>query len=135
MLPFSPPVWDISPAVPTQGVQVVKDLVACSDILVENFVPGMLDRFGLGYDDCAALNDRISASRVVMFRGGTRGAWFLELTSRTLAMICPPPWVVYASLSGYGGSGPMREVPGFDVIASAVGGLMGITGPPSTAMR
>lgn len=69
---------------------MVKDLVACSDILVENFVPGMLDRFGLGYDDCAALNDRISASRAVMFRGGTRGAWFLELTSRTLAMICPP---------------------------------------------
>lgn len=38
-----------------EGVQVVQDLVCCSDILVENFVPGALDRLGLGYSDLQTL--------------------------------------------------------------------------------
>lgn len=33
-----------------EGVSVVKDLVKCSDVLIENFVPGALNRLGLGYD-------------------------------------------------------------------------------------
>ena len=32
------------------GVNVVKELVAGVDILVENFRPGTMERFGLGYD-------------------------------------------------------------------------------------
>ncbi|XP_045136774.1 succinate--hydroxymethylglutarate CoA-transferase-like isoform X2 [Portunus trituberculatus] len=37
------------------GVQVIQDLVRCSDVLVENFVPGALDRLGLGYSDLQTL--------------------------------------------------------------------------------
>lgn len=33
-----------------EGVSVVQDLVKCSDVLIENFVPGALNRLGLGYD-------------------------------------------------------------------------------------
>ena len=32
------------------GVDVLRDLASRSDVLVENFVPGALDRLGLGYD-------------------------------------------------------------------------------------
>ena len=40
------------------------------------------------------------------------------------------PRIVYASISGYGQSGPYRDRPGFDQIAQGMGGLMSITGLP-----
>lgn len=33
-----------------EGMYILQDLAKCSDVLVENFVPGSLDRLGLGYD-------------------------------------------------------------------------------------
>jgi crotonobetainyl-CoA:carnitine CoA-transferase CaiB-like acyl-CoA transferase len=38
--------------------------------------------------------------------------------------------IVYASISGFGQSGPYRDRPGFDQIAQGMGGLMSITGLP-----
>jgi len=38
------------------------------------------------------------------------------------------PRLVYASLSGFGADGPMAEIPGYDLIVQAWGGLMSITG-------
>jgi crotonobetainyl-CoA:carnitine CoA-transferase CaiB-like acyl-CoA transferase len=38
------------------------------------------------------------------------------------------PKLVYASLSGFGADGPMADIPGYDLIVQAWGGLMSITG-------
>jgi glutaryl-CoA transferase len=40
------------------------------------------------------------------------------------------PRLVYASISGYGHTGPLKDLPGYDAVAQAEGGLMSITGDP-----
>jgi crotonobetainyl-CoA:carnitine CoA-transferase CaiB-like acyl-CoA transferase len=42
-----------------RGVELVKRLAAVSDILIENYSPGVMDRFGLGYATLAAINPRL----------------------------------------------------------------------------
>ena len=80
----------------TEGIQLLKKLAACTDVLIENFRPGTMERLGLGEEVLRAVNPRL----------------------------------IYASLSGFGADGPMREVPGYDLIIQAWGGLMSITGMP-----
>ena len=41
------------------GRRVLGSLVARADVLVENFRPGRLERWGFGYDACAATNPRL----------------------------------------------------------------------------
>jgi len=77
-----------------QGVKIVKELASKSDILVENYLPGKLDSFGLGYSHLSKVN----------------------------------PKLIYASITGYGDSGPYAHKPGYDVIIEAEAGLMHITG-------
>ena len=78
-----------------QGIEVLRELAAVSDVLVENFKPGLMQRFGLDYPTLRELNPRL----------------------------------VYCSISAYGQDGPYVDRPGYDMVLSAVGGLMGITGP------
>ena len=40
------------------------------------------------------------------------------------------PRLVYASISGFGQTGPLAQRPGFDQIAQGMGGLMSVTGSP-----
>ena len=40
------------------------------------------------------------------------------------------PRLVYASISGFGQTGPLAQRPGFDQIAQGMGGLMSVTGLP-----
>ena len=39
-----------------QGQQMARDLIAQSDVLVENFRPGTMEKWGLGYDALSAIN-------------------------------------------------------------------------------
>jgi len=78
-----------------RGVELIKELVKVSDVLVENFTPGLMGRFGLDYESLREINPRL----------------------------------VYCSISAYGQDGPYRDRPGYDMVLSAVGGLMWITGP------
>jgi crotonobetainyl-CoA:carnitine CoA-transferase CaiB-like acyl-CoA transferase len=42
-----------------RGRDLIKALVAKSDVLVENFAPGVMERMGLAYDDLRAINPRL----------------------------------------------------------------------------
>lgn len=39
--------------------EIIKELARQSDILVENFKHGTLEKLGLGYDDLSAINPRL----------------------------------------------------------------------------
>ncbi|MBS0407345.1 MAG: CoA transferase [Proteobacteria bacterium] len=43
----------------TEGLALTRELIAKSDVLVENFSAGVLDRLGLGHPACEALNPRL----------------------------------------------------------------------------
>ena len=49
------------------GQEVVRDLARQSDIVLENFRPGTMERWGLGYDTLSALNTRLIMVRVSGF--------------------------------------------------------------------
>ena len=42
-----------------RGVELVKQLVASCDVLIENYRPGVMDRLGLGYDELSAINPKL----------------------------------------------------------------------------
>ncbi|TBU72976.1 CaiB/BaiF CoA transferase family protein [Phytopseudomonas daroniae] len=82
-----------------EGQDIVRRLVAEADILVENFRPGTLETWGLGWDELSRINPRL-----IMLR-----------------------------ISGYGQTGPYRDLPGFGVIGEAMGGLRHLSGYPGQA--
>lgn len=50
-----------------QGQQIVRDLVKTADVVVENFRPETMERWGLGYEDLRSVNSRIVMVRVSGF--------------------------------------------------------------------
>jgi crotonobetainyl-CoA:carnitine CoA-transferase CaiB-like acyl-CoA transferase len=78
------------------GRKIFFQLVASSDVLVENFRPGVMDRLGFDYKTVSEINPRI----------------------------------VYASISGFGNTGPFREKGAYDMVIQGYGGIMSITGSP-----
>ncbi|HRE14389.1 MAG TPA: CaiB/BaiF CoA-transferase family protein, partial [Usitatibacteraceae bacterium] len=50
-----------------EGQQVVRDLVAGADIVVENFRPGTMEKWGLGYDALSAANPGLVMVRLSGF--------------------------------------------------------------------
>ncbi len=50
-----------------RGQQIVRDLVAHADVVIENFTPGTLERWGLGWEDLRAVNERLIMVRVSGF--------------------------------------------------------------------
>jgi crotonobetainyl-CoA:carnitine CoA-transferase CaiB-like acyl-CoA transferase len=71
-------------------------LALASDVVVENFRPGVMAKLGLDY----------------------------EILARE------SPGLVYCSITGFGGTGAGAELPGYDLLVQALGGLMSITGEP-----
>lgn len=47
-----------------EGQALFKRLVALSDVVIENFVPGTMERWGLGYEDLRSVNPRIVMLRI-----------------------------------------------------------------------
>jgi crotonobetainyl-CoA:carnitine CoA-transferase CaiB-like acyl-CoA transferase len=41
------------------GVEIVRELAAVSDVVVENFSPGVVDRLGVGFDDLVRVNRQL----------------------------------------------------------------------------
>ncbi|KHA51323.1 CaiB/BaiF CoA transferase family protein [Sulfitobacter geojensis] len=50
-----------------EGQQIVRDLVAGADILIENFRPGTMERWNLGYEELSKINPRLVMVRVTGF--------------------------------------------------------------------
>jgi crotonobetainyl-CoA:carnitine CoA-transferase CaiB-like acyl-CoA transferase len=50
-----------------KGQAIFKRLIQHYDVVVENFVPGTLEKWGLGYNDLAAVNERVILVRVSGF--------------------------------------------------------------------
>ncbi len=42
------------------------------------------------------------------------------------------PKIVYSSISGFGHTGPYKDLPGYDIIGQAMGGIMSVTGWPDS---
>jgi crotonobetainyl-CoA:carnitine CoA-transferase CaiB-like acyl-CoA transferase len=80
------------------GRDALLALLEDADVLVENFRIGVMDRFGLSYE---LLHERF-------------------------------PTLVYATVRGFGdprtGESPYADWPAFDIIAQAMGGVLGVTG-------
>jgi formyl-CoA transferase/CoA:oxalate CoA-transferase len=75
-----------------------------------------------------ALLERLVARADVLvenFRPGTLDAIGFDYA----ALSARDPRLVYASISGFGQTGPRRDDPGYDAVIQAEGGLMSITGP------
>ena len=79
-----------------EGQEIARKLIAEADVLVENFRPGTLESWGMGWDVLSELN----------------------------------PGLVMLRISGYGQTGPYRDLPGFGAIGEAMGGLRHLTGEP-----
>jgi crotonobetainyl-CoA:carnitine CoA-transferase CaiB-like acyl-CoA transferase len=77
-----------------EGARLAFELARRADVVVENFLPGVAERLGLGYAALRAVN----------------------------------PAVVYASVTGFGQTGPYARRPGYNTIAQGMSGLMGLTG-------
>ncbi len=76
--------------------EIARRLALDADIVIENYRPGVLEKWGLGYDDLKEIN----------------------------------PATIMVRLSGYGQSGPMKDLPGFGAIGESMGGLRYVSGHP-----
>jgi formyl-CoA transferase len=50
-----------------EGQEIFKKLVQDADVVIENFRPGTLEKWGLGYDELAKINPRLVLARVTGF--------------------------------------------------------------------
>ena len=82
-----------------QGQEIARRLARDADVVIENFRPGTLEKWGLGYDVLSAEN----------------------------------PGLVMLRLSGFGQTGPYRDLAGFGAVGESMGGMRYVTGFPDRA--
>jgi len=58
------------------GVQVLRDLIARADVFIEGFRPGVVERMGVGPDECLADNPRLVYARMTGW--GQGGDWAMK---------------------------------------------------------
>jgi formyl-CoA transferase len=51
----------------SEGQSIARDLIAKSDVVIENFRPGALEKWGLGYEALSALNPGLVMARISGF--------------------------------------------------------------------
>ena len=84
------------------GQQALKDIAAECDVLVENFVPGAMEGFGLSYDDLQKLNPRLVYCSISGF--GQTGPY----AQRPALDIIVQAMGGIMSITGEPGGGPVR---------------------------
>ena len=85
------------------GLEVVRDLVKQSDVMVQNFATGVLERLGLGYDELKAINPRLI---LVSISGYGQTGPYREYMGYGPAI---PPLAGLSEGTGYEG-GPQEEI-------------------------
>jgi len=98
------------------GAEILKRLVKDADVLVENFRPGTLERWGLGWDVLCAINPRLVMLRITGF--GQTGPNAARPGFGTLA----EAYSGFAHINGNAGQPPI--LPAFG-LADSTAGLMG----------
>jgi CoA:oxalate CoA-transferase len=83
-----------------------------------------------GLEICKELAKKVDVL-VENFSPGTMDK--LGLSSQVLCKLNPR--LIFASISAYGQTGPLRDYPGFDPVAQAMGGLTAVTGFPDNPTR
>ena len=53
------------------GIQLIREILAKSDVIVENMGPGSINRLGLGYEDCKKINPKIIWASIKGFATGS----------------------------------------------------------------
>lgn len=107
------------------GMDILRKLVAESDILIENFRTGTLARYGLGYEDLAKINPRLIYCSITGF--GQTGPYSDRSGYDYLVQAMGGQMAVTGLPDGVMGAGPMRVgVPIADITAgnNAVIGIL-----------
>ena len=102
-----------------EGQQMLRDLVAQSDVLIENFTPGTLAKWGLAYEDLAKVNPRLVMLSISAY--GQTGPYASRPGFGTLAEALSG----YAHITGEADGPPM--LPAFG-LADSIAGLNGAYG-------
>jgi formyl-CoA transferase len=79
-----------------QGQEVVRKLAAEADVLIENFRPGTMEKWGLSYEALSAVNPKLIMLRVSGY-GQSRGARLPGpgCRSATPSPVCMARWACY----------------------------------------
>ena len=98
-----------------KGIEIVKELVKKSDVVLENFRPGVMDRLGLGYSELSRVNPRIVYTSISGFgqTGPYRERPSFDLIAQAMGGVM--------AMTGPKGGAPCKVGPGIgDIWAASI---------------